>query len=140
MSIIKTIFQLKQDRDPEGEIIASRIISQAKSVNPDGSVSIVAVFERSSYNKFFHVFTAPSKRSPRRTWKYTNQYYSVYSGKFDTLRSFLASRYPYSQRSWTIRHLHGARTLADLTKRISQPISGYIAPQRIHIIPAIAGH
>lgn len=137
MSIIKTIFQVSPDRDPA--IISSRIISQAKSVNQDGTVTIIAVFERSTYQKFFHVFTAASKRAPRKTWKYTNQYYSIYSGigsdPYYTLRSLLASRHPYSGRTWTIRHHHGARTLADLTKRIAHPVSGYIAPVRIHIQP-----
>ena len=140
MSTIKTVFSVKPEKDPSAEIIASRIISQAKSKNADGSVTIVAVFELSTYHKFFHVFTAPSKRTPRRKWIYKSQYIGIYSGTFYTLRSLLASRHPFSAGTWTVRHIHGARTLADLTRRISNPIQGYIAPIRIHVQPAQAGY
>lgn len=136
MTIVKSIFASKIKDDLQ-EIHTSRVISHAKTVNPDGTVTIIAVFDRSTYHKFFHVFTARNKYAPRKSWKWTGQYHSIYHGQqpqlYYTLSSILSDRYPYFGRKWTIRNLHGTRTLADLTKRISQ----YIPSHAIHYPQAV---
>lgn len=129
-------FRMKAPQISTQQIILSRLISKAVTREADGSVTIVAVFELSTYYQFFHIFKAASPRTPRKKWKYTFQYHGIHRGHktdFHTLKTFTSTG-TRAGKAWTIRHAHGARALRDLQDRISQPLKGHIVPQAMHRI------
>lgn len=78
------------------DIIKGKVISTAKIQLAD-HVRIVAVFDTSTYYKFFFEFTAPNMRAPRSKWTYTKQYHMIYgdgfkngSSSFFSLESYAA--------------------------------------------------
>lgn len=62
---------------PTPDIIESKLLAKAV-FEYNGKIHILAVFERSDYYRFFHLFTARTARTPRKNWKYTKQYFGLY--------------------------------------------------------------
>lgn len=94
----------------------------------EGKVHIIAVFERSDFYHFFFHFTARSKRSPRKTWKFDWQYYMV-SGGFPTkpyksIDEFIQDHYNVSD--FKIRYSIRVRSYKVFHERIAFPFKNYV--------------
>lgn len=113
--------------DRMDEIARSKILAKA-IVEKDGKFQIVAIFEKSYEYCFAIVFTARSKRSPRKCWKRTGQYHIVSDARrydprgiikeagFDLL---LDSR--YSSWSRKVRYYHRRQYVNTFIRRIAFP-------------------
>lgn len=113
--------------DRMDEIARSKILAKAV-IEKDGKFQIVAIFEKSYEYCFALVFTARSKRSPRKYWKRNGQYHIVASARrydprgiikeasFDIL---LNARYS----SWTrkVRYYHKRQYINTFIRRIAFP-------------------
>jgi hypothetical protein len=89
-------FATKDSRPSIEEIIASKLLAKVV-FELNGKVMIVAVFEKSDYYKFFHTFTARTRRTPRKNWKYTKLYYTVNAGMGKThlsMEDFISQHFP----------------------------------------------
>jgi hypothetical protein len=110
------------------EIIAGRLIAKAVA-QKNNRIEIVAVFETSEYHRFFFIFTARSRRSPRKSWKWTGAYQSIYPGmgKTHTLESYVQMRYP--GQDVKIRRYIKKAYLSTFIDRTAHPYT-YLEPDR----------
>ena len=77
------------------DIIQGKVITKAV-LQLAGKVHIIAVFNTSTFYQFFFHFEAPTARTPRRKWTYTQQYHMLH-GDAVTTRGRTAS---YTMKSF----------------------------------------
>lgn len=70
--------------DPDQDITSSKLLAKAV-FEYQGKIHILAVFEKSEYYRFFFLFTANKRRTPRKFWKYTKLRFGVYGGSSNHL-------------------------------------------------------
>lgn len=65
--------------NPDEDIISSKLLAKAV-FEYKGEIHIIAVFERSEYYRFFFLFKANKRRTPRKYWKYTGLRFGTNGG------------------------------------------------------------
>jgi len=119
------------------EVFRSKLIAKA-TYERDGKIYIVAVFDRSSYYKFFWIFQARTRRSPRKSWKFTGQYFSIYKGAsnmrdtsdafYSTMEQFCSHRYEIKSYAYKVRYLFRKKYVKTFFDRIANPLK-YSIPE-----------
>lgn len=121
------------------EIAQSKILAKAV-VEKDGKFLIVAIFEKSQQFCFAVIFTARSKRSPRKCWKTTGRYHILMDAVFPDYRGKIKEAsfdilLEHSYRDWSrkVRYYHNRKHINTFARRMAFP-SEYGGIERI-IVP-----
>jgi hypothetical protein len=111
------------------EILQTKLLAKAV-IEKDGKIEIIAVFAGSDFYRFFFIFHARSRRSPRKSWVWKKIYQSINAGMAETftLETFLARR--YAGRPVKIKHYISKKYLSTFTSRIAH---SYSSPETIAV-------
>lgn len=123
MSVVNMSYfhkRLNAQQQRTKEITASKIFAKA-SVMHNGSARIFVIFQLSRQAEFFFEFSAPSRRSPRRKWRYERSYiaHEGRSGDAVSFMAFLLRR--RMGEVWTIRHPNGKRLTESMLEHAAHP-------------------
>ena len=104
------------------EVLKSPIVAKAV-IKRNNSYEVIVVFQKSTRHEFYWIFRAKSQRSPRRSWKFTGQYFGRdfnTVGPYKDFGSFV--EYYARTHSWTVLNVRmpQARRLAALLVRTEQ--------------------